>query len=69
MQKSDRQLQIVQTPTEKAKHLEKELETARMQLVQAEADLAEEQAAVNAFRLALPFDNWTVGRFLTGFTF
>ena len=51
MQKSDRQLQIVQTPTEKAKHLEKELETARMQLVQAEADLAEEQAAVNAFRL------------------
>jgi hypothetical protein len=51
VQKSDRQLQTIQTPTEKAQQLENELMTAREQLVQAEADLAEEQAAVNAFRL------------------
>lgn len=51
VQKQDRQLQTVKTLTEKIRQLEKELNAARDRLVVAEAELAEEQAAVNAFRL------------------
>ncbi len=51
VQQSDRQLQTAQTLTEKARQLEAELAKARERLLAAEAELAEEQAAVNAFRL------------------
>ncbi|MCA9925348.1 MAG: J domain-containing protein [Anaerolineales bacterium] len=53
-------LQAVRTPAEKVQQLEQELTEAREQLVAAEAALAEEQAAVNAFRMhcRLTIGNW-----------
>ena len=51
VQQIDQQLQTGQAPTEKARQLEGELAEARERLLVAEAELAEEQAAVNAFRL------------------
>jgi hypothetical protein len=46
-----RQLQAVDTQQQQRDQLRAELEQAQRELVAAEADLAEEQAAVNAFRM------------------
>ena len=46
-----RQLQAVDTQRQQADRLRADLEQTRQELAAAEADLAEEQAAVNAFRM------------------
>jgi hypothetical protein len=47
----NRKLQPVENPREKMADLRLELQKARASLIRAEAELAEEQAAVNAFRM------------------
>lgn len=46
-----RQLQTVDTPSNQVRSLKAQLQQARLALRDAEADLAEEQAAVNRFRM------------------
>jgi len=55
-----RQIEPAQTPDEEAERLNLEIQEAREALLQAEADLAKEQAAVNAFRMhcRLKLDRW-----------
>ncbi|MFN2116918.1 MAG: hypothetical protein ACK2U0_04985 [Candidatus Promineifilaceae bacterium] len=47
----ERMLQPVEDPRDNLSKLQSELETARASLTEAEAELAEEQAAVNVFRM------------------
>ncbi|MFO7661157.1 MAG: hypothetical protein R6X18_01050 [Chloroflexota bacterium] len=51
MSKSLNQLAVKDTPSQQASRLHAELQTAQQELVEAEATLAREQAAVNAFRM------------------
>lgn len=50
-QPDSRQIQTVVPLAEKCRQLEQELADARQRLVEAEGELAQEQAAVNAFRM------------------
>ncbi|UCC53142.1 MAG: hypothetical protein JSV68_04080, partial [Anaerolineaceae bacterium] len=44
-------IEPVRTASEKNAHLQRELKNARQAQLEAEAELAQEQAAVNAFRM------------------
>ncbi|MCP5094748.1 MAG: J domain-containing protein [Chloroflexi bacterium] len=57
---NDQSLQTILSSTEKTERLQVEFENAKAALFAAEAELAEEQAAVNAFRMhcRLTIGNW-----------